>query len=106
MLRRVALLALPVALAVGLAACGKLDQSELEGEVKKAVEQLSQGQVKVKDVTCPKDRKLKKGDTFTCKVTAENGATSSARVTQTDDNGHVRIAPSLAPLLGGGSASP
>jgi hypothetical protein len=104
MLRRVALLALPVALALGLAGCGTLDQDQLESEVKKAVEQLSSGQIKVKDVSCPGDRKLKKGDTFTCKVTAENGATSSARVTQKDDNGHVSIAPSLAPLLAGPDA--
>jgi Domain of unknown function (DUF4333) len=103
MVRRSALLALPAVLALGLAGCGTLDQDQLEDEVQKAVEQASQNQIKVKDVSCPGDRELKKGDTFTCKVTAENGAIGSARVTQRDDDGHVSITPSLGPLLAGPS---
>lgn len=101
MLRRTALLALPLALAAGLAGCGTLDQDQLEDEVQKAVEEASQNQIKVKDVSCPGDREFKKGDTFTCKVTAQNGAISSARVVQRDDDGRVSITPSLGPLLAG-----
>ena len=89
------------ALLLGFAACGKLDDGKIEKEISKQVEQQAQGQIKVKSVDCPK-RDVKKGDRFTCTITAENGATTKAQVVQRDDKGNVRFTANLLPLLAGG----
>ena len=100
------LLAVPAAaaLALGLAACGNLDSGKIESEISKQVEKQAQGQVKVKSVDCPSGRKIKKGDRFTCTITAENGATTKAQVVQQDDKGNVRFTANLLPLLAGGQS--
>jgi phosphoenolpyruvate synthase/pyruvate phosphate dikinase len=97
------LLAIPsaAALILGFAACGNVDTGKIESEIKKQVEEQAKGQVQVKSVKCPDDVKAKKGDKFTCTITAENGATAKALVVQQDDNGNVRFTANLLPLLAG-----
>jgi uncharacterized protein DUF4333 len=96
-------IALPLAAAavLGFSACGNLDSGKIEDEISKQVEKQAQGQVKVKSVDCPSDRKIEKGDRFTCTITAENGATAKAQVVQQDDDGNVRFTANLLPLLAG-----
>jgi hypothetical protein len=40
-------------------------------------------------VTCPDDRPLKQGDTFTCTAVTSDGTNITISVVQTDDTGHV-----------------
>jgi hypothetical protein len=101
--RSLLLLPAAAALALGLSACGNLDDGTIEKEIAKQVEQQAQGQVKVKKVDCPGGRKLKKGDRFTCTITARNGATAKAQVVQQDDKGNVRFTANLLPLLAAGN---
>jgi hypothetical protein len=98
------LVAAPLAavLALGMAACGNLDDGKIESEISKQVEKQAQGQIKVKKVDCPGGRKIKKDDRFTCTITAENGATTKAQVVQQDGDGNVRFTANLLPLLAGG----
>jgi phosphoenolpyruvate synthase/pyruvate phosphate dikinase len=100
---RRSLFAIPAAAALilGFAACGNVDTGKIEDEIAKQVEKQAQGQVKVKSVKCPDDVKAKKGDKFTCTITAENGATAKALVVQQDDDGNVRFTANLLPLLAG-----
>ena len=82
--------AVPVALAatVGLAACGDttIDTSSAEKSISQNIQkQLGQ---KPKSVSCPSTIKAKKGATFTCTVTAADGAKATIKATQTDANGH------------------
>ena len=39
-------------------------------------------------VSCPDEIKAEKDGTFTCTVTASDGAKATIKATQTDDNGH------------------
>jgi hypothetical protein len=101
--RRLFAVPIAAALALGFAACGNLDDGKIEKEISKQVEKQAQGQVKVKSVDCPGGRKIKKGDRFTCTITAQNGATTKAQVVQQDDKGNVRFTANLLPLLAGGN---
>jgi len=95
------LLALPpLAFALVLAGCGGLDSGKIEEEISEEIEERSQGQVKVRSVDCPDDVEAKKGDRFTCRVTAENGRSTRVVVVQTSDDGDVRFYPNFFPLLG------
>ncbi len=83
-------LALPaaLALAVGVTACGKttIDTDSAEKSISENIQkQLGQ---KPKSVQCPNEIVAKKGGTFTCTVTAADGAKATIKATQTDDNGH------------------
>lgn len=91
------LAAVPV---IVLAACGNLDSGDIERTLTKQVEKRTH--VKVKSVTCPDDIKAKKGDRFTCTITAENGATVKAQVVQQDNDGSVLLTGNLNPLVSGG----
>lgn len=77
--------------AVGLGAfasgCGSLDQDKVQNGIKSGIEK--QTPVKVRSVACPKDRPVKKGDRFTCKVTATDGQTGTVQVEQTNNKGDV-----------------
>jgi hypothetical protein len=84
------LVAVPVGVvaALGLAACGDttIDTSSAEKSISENIQkQLGQ---KPKSVSCPDEIKAKKGGTFTCTVTASDGAKATIKATQTDDNGH------------------
>ena len=98
MRRSLTLVALPV-LALALPGCGTLDTDKIEDEISKEIEERSQQQVKVRSVECPDDVDAKKGDRFTCKVTAENGKSTNVSVVQTSDDGDVRYVPNFFPLL-------
>jgi Domain of unknown function (DUF4333) len=45
----------------------------------------------VKNVKCPTDRPVKKGDQFTCTMTLTNGETAKFKVTQVDNNSNVHV---------------
>ena len=64
-----------------------LDADKAETEIAKAVR--VQAGVPVKSVECPEDVKAKKGDKFTCTVTAKDGTSGKVNVTQKDDEGNI-----------------
>ena len=82
---------LPVLAAAGFAAAGcgdkKLDTGKLEGKIQDGIQQ--QAGVKIRNVDCPDDVNVKKGDTFNCKATTRSGQTANVKVTQQDDEGNV-----------------
>lgn len=82
------LVALPAA---AIAGCGTavIDADKAGEQIAKMV-RLQAG-VPVKSVDCPKDRKIKAGDTFTCTVTAQDGTKGLVNVRQTNDKGDVRF---------------
>jgi hypothetical protein len=54
-----------------------------DAQVEQGIEQsLSTSSAKVTSAKCPADVPVQKGDTFTCTVTFDNGATGKATVTQ------------------------
>ena len=81
-------LALAAPLALVLAGCGSIDNEKVQNGIKDGIEK--QTNVKVRSVSCPEGRSIKKGDRFTCKVTATNGSTGQVDVVQSDDKGNVR----------------
>ena len=92
---RAAFLVLP-ATAV-LSGCGstKIDQGKAERFIRSAV--VRKVGARVKAVSCPSGIEAKKGDTFTCAVTGDDGSTGKANIRQTDDKGNVNAsAPFLA----------
>lgn len=84
-------LLLPLTAAVAVAACGTttIDSGKAEDLVEKAV--ITDAGAKVKSVTCPEDKEAKKGATFTCEVVGTDGTKGDAIVTETDDEGNVRV---------------
>lgn len=90
------LLALPVAVAVALAAsaCSKsLNTGNAESFIR--TELAAQGETDVASVDCP-DREAKSGDTFTCTAHGRDGTTLAVTVTQTSDDGRITF---RAPVL-------
>jgi len=84
-----------------LAACGTttvIDQAKLQQGI---VDKGKEGKLTFTSVDCPKDRKAKQGDTFTCTATLDTGATVTVNVTQTDGKGNVDV--SLADTVLDGS---
>jgi len=74
-----------------LAACGSstvIDQAKLQQGI---VDKGKEGKLTFTSVDCPKDRKAKQGDTFSCTATLDSGATVTVNVTQTDGNGNVDV---------------
>ncbi len=86
------LLALSTAAALlGFAGCGesKLDAKKVEKAIKQGIERENPS-TKVVSVVCPKDRKLKKGDTFKCQVRGSKPTQRAlATVVQTNAKGSV-----------------
>src|SRR5437870_1937714 len=80
--------------AVLFGGCGttKIDHAKAENLIRKSVAGL--GQTKVKSIKCPSNVKVKKGGTFTCRGTLENGAHGTVTVHMTDDKGKVVVYPS------------
>jgi hypothetical protein len=60
-----------------------VDDAQVEQGIK---DDLSTSSAKVTKAKCPADVPVKKGDTFTCTVTFDNGATGKATVTQQGAN--------------------
>jgi len=95
------LLTLAAALSLALAACGekKLDTEKAEEKIKEGIVKQTSGQVPVQSVDCPKDREIKKGDTFTCKVIGTNGKAGAVTVVQQDDKGNITYRGNLQALV-------
>jgi hypothetical protein len=66
---------------------GQLDAAKLEKEIAATIEDKTGAEVE--SVTCPKERTLKKGDEFTCKVDFEGGGDAKVAAEQTSDTGDV-----------------
>ena len=81
---------------VVLAGCGETTINTGKGErfITKEVE--TQLGAKVKSVKCPSDVEPKKGGTFDCTVTGDDGTKGIAKVTQKDAKGNVRF---IAPFV-------
>lgn len=92
---RLALLAV-LACCLTLAACGDtiIDADKGQRLIKTEIEKVVG--VSGVTITCPKDRKAKKGDSFTCEAKGADGTTQPITVTQKDDAGNVHFD---APLL-------
>jgi hypothetical protein len=78
---------------LGFAGCGEkqLNTAKVENLIKQGLESRNLA-LKGASVTCPKDRKVKKGDTFTCQLEGfKPSAGPTATVTQTDDKAHIKV---------------
>jgi len=91
---RALLPALAVLVTLVLTGCGKLDTGKLEGVVKDEI--AKDVGVTVQSVDCPSDVEAKKGASFQCTATGEDGTTAAIDVVQQDDKGNVGI---TAPLV-------
>lgn len=80
---------------------GSIDRTKAQNATKSVV--VESGGVNVKSVVCPASVALKKGTTFTCTATGEDGTTAGVLLTQTDGKGNVHITP--PPLLHTGDAA-
>jgi predicted small lipoprotein YifL len=78
---------LAIAVTVALAACGEktLDTGDAESEIADKIEQ--QRNVRPKSIECPEDMKAKKGEEYTCTLTAPNGDELDVKLTMLDDDG-------------------
>ena len=77
--------------AVALAACGEktLDTADAEDEISDQL--VAQGRPKPKAVECPDDMKAKKGEKYTCTLTAPAGDKAKVNLTMLDDDGKFRF---------------
>lgn len=77
------------ALVLGLAGCGDktIDGDEVEDFIREGarVPQV------IESVECPDERDVEEGDTFECKIVAEDGSEEAVTVRQEDDDGTVAI---------------
>jgi hypothetical protein len=80
MMKKVMALAMAGGIALGFGACSS-DKSQVQDEIKK---QLKDKAGVDSTVTCPDNVSAKKGNSFTCDVTA-NGSTVKFLITFTDD---------------------
>ena len=78
-----------LATTLALSACGQdvLNTDELESEI--ATELEAQTGLKPTSVDCPADVPVKKGGTFRCTVTADDGSSAGITVTQRDGEGGI-----------------
>jgi hypothetical protein len=82
-------LALCLALATAVGACGesKLDTERAEAAIRAGI--TRQTGVKIDSVRCPDEVEARQGDTFRCLAKASNGQRARVEVTQRDDEGSV-----------------
>lgn len=83
--RSVWILGVMGAFSLGLGACN-LDAGKIE---KSITDELQGKKVKVKSISCPKDKKMAKGDKFTCDGEAQDGTKFTVNVTQ-EDAGNIK----------------
>ena len=78
-------------LAVAAAGCGdtKIDDAKAESFIEKTV--AEQVGARVESVECPTDLTAKKGETFECTVTGDDGSSGRTTVTEKDDEGNVSV---------------
>jgi hypothetical protein len=79
-----------VLLAVFAAGCERTIDSD---KAEKTIERLVVTKIgaPVQRVECPTGNTARKGDTFRCKVTGKDGSAGEVTVTETDDEGAVRV---------------
>jgi hypothetical protein len=76
--------------AIALAGCAKeIDSKKAEKFIADKVSE--QAGAKVKSVSCPNGLTAKKGETFECTVTGEDGTSGKATITEKDDQGNVSV---------------
>jgi len=73
------------AFSLGLGACN-LDAGKIEKSIS---DELQGKKVKVKSISCPKDKKMAKGDKFTCEGETESGTKFTVNVTQ-EEGGNIK----------------
>lgn len=82
------------ALALVPAGCGgTLDDQKVEDSIRSGVdERLRRAGTpgRVRSITCPEDRPIKQGDTFTCRARFTDGSEATVDARQTSDDGDVR----------------
>ena len=84
-------LCLAAAVALAAAGCGetKIDDAKAETFIEKTV--TEQVGARVQAVECPTDLTAKKGETFECTVTGDDGSSGRTTVTEKDDDGNVAV---------------
>jgi uncharacterized protein DUF4333 len=76
--------------AVVLAGCAKeIDDAKAEDFIQKTV--TEQVGARVESVSCPSGLTAKKGETFECTVTGDDGSEGKVMVTEKDDQGNVSV---------------
>jgi Domain of unknown function (DUF4333) len=86
---RGAVVAIGLAAALPLGACGeaRLDTGEAESAIRAGV--ARQTGVKIDSVRCPDEVEARRGHTFRCLALASNGQRARVQVIQRDDEGNV-----------------
>ena len=87
MLRKLLPLA-AVACALATVGCGSstsLNTNKLEQRIQRRLKAVG---IRLKRISCPKKRPLRRGDSFECQATARNGAKLTIAVTQTSSKGN------------------
>ena len=89
--RRSPVLVAAGALALLAPGCGSLDAQKVEDSIRTGIDDRLRGRTneKVRAVTCPEDRPIKQGDTFTCRATFTDGSSATVDARQTSDDGDV-----------------
>jgi hypothetical protein len=78
-------------MALALASCSTTTTIDQKKAEKLILDNVSGANVKPEKVDCPSDVEAKKGETFTCTVSYDNGTEGKATVHMTDDEGAVTI---------------
>ncbi|MGH2919389.1 MAG: DUF4333 domain-containing protein [Solirubrobacteraceae bacterium] len=93
---RPALISVAALAAVLLAGCEKtIDSDKAEKTIGRLV--ATKIGTQVERVDCPSGKTAKQGDTFPCRVTGKDGSSADAIVTETDDEGGVRVTARFLP---------
>ncbi len=92
-MRRLTVVILSACLGGTLAGCGTvvLDSSKIANTMRTVL--VTQANVTVRSVQCPKSIKVGKGIVTDCTATLINGHTVRMSATQTDSHGHVHVGP-------------
>jgi hypothetical protein len=101
-------LVLCAVLAVGLAACNKVDNEDMAKKIKDTLSKQLDGKsdVKIQSVDCPSGQELKEGNKFDCQLHFEGGLSMAAHIEiQKDKMFSWSVDPDdQAKLMGGGGA--
>lgn len=91
---------------LAVAGCAKkLDATSTQDQIKTKLPAALGGGVVIKDVSCPDMPEAKKGNTFICTISFDNGASMKVKGTLTDDNGTFDVEPEGTPTPAPGSAT-
>ncbi len=88
--RTMTLTLLLAAAALGWTSCSKtINQDDIQEDIGRIAREAG---VQVRSVECPDDIEFKKGDSFNCAVTAQNGKKAEIKAEQLDDDGKFSVA--------------